>query len=126
MEEFGIEPGSNLVLLEPLPYLETLSLASKSRFVITDSGGLQKEAYWLGKPSLITRDTTEWGEVVKAGAAFLVGSSPTKIATGYKRVGRVGKKPFLRSKRIFGEGHASAKVVRVVSGFLASGGHDNN
>ncbi len=126
MKEFGIALGPNLRLVDPLPYVETLAMARESRFVITDSGGLQKEAYWLGKPTLITRDTTEWGEIVKAGAAFLVGTNPAKIKAGSKRVGRVGKRPFSQSKRIFGKGDASTKVVRVISRFLSSGGHDRN
>jgi UDP-GlcNAc3NAcA epimerase len=124
MREFGIEPNRTMKLLEPLPYLETLSLVSHSKFVITDSGGLQKEAFWLGKPTLIVRDTTEWGEIVQAGAAFLVGGSAAKIEAGYRKVGRVSKKSFQRSKRIFGSGNASEEVVRVVSRFLASRGRD--
>lgn len=123
---FGISPGPNLVLMEPLPYLETLALVSRSKFVITDSGGLQKEAYWLGRPTLITRDTTEWGELVEAGAAFLVGASQARIERAYKRLGKVDGKPFLRARRMFGAGDASANVVRVVSKFVASGGHDGN
>jgi UDP-GlcNAc3NAcA epimerase len=121
IREFGISLGSNLKLLEPLPYLETLSLVERSSFVVTDSGGLQKESYWLGRPTLIVRDTTEWKEIVRAGGAFLVGTTPTKIRRGYRLVGRVGRQPFREAKRIFGSGEASAKVVRVVSKFLVAG-----
>ncbi len=120
MKEFGIAPGPNLRLVDPLPYLETLALVNESRLVITDSGGLQKEAYWLGKPTLITRDVTEWGEIVNAGAAFLVGTDSAKIGRGYRRAGRVPRSSFEKSRRIFGDGNASAKVARVVSGFLGS------
>lgn len=122
IRSYGITPGSNLTLLEPLPYVETLSMANRARFVITDSGGLQKEAYWLGKPVLITRTTTEWGEIVKAGAAFLVGNTASGIRGGYKRIARVRPSSFRASKRIFGRGNASANVVRVVSKFLSAGG----
>jgi len=122
MRESGVTPSSNIKLVNPLPYIETLGLVDGAEFVITDSGGLQKEAYWLGKPSLITRDTTEWGEIVKAGAAFLVGTSPKKISRGYARVRRVDRKSFQASRRIFGNGDASEKVVRAVSRFMRSGG----
>ncbi len=118
IREFGITPGPNLKLLDPLPYLETLALVNGSRFVITDSGGLQKEAYWLGKPTLITRENTEWREIVAAGAAFLVGADPRKIAKASRRIGGVGRKPFLKSRSIFGKGDASDKVVSVVSKYL--------
>jgi UDP-N-acetylglucosamine 2-epimerase len=126
MREFGIQPERSLKLLEPLPYLETLSLVRQSKLVITDSGGLQKEAYWLGKPTLIARDTTEWGEIVQAGAAFLVGASADKIEREYRKVGRVSKKSFQRSRRIFGNGKASEEVVGVISRSLAPRGRDDS
>jgi UDP-N-acetylglucosamine 2-epimerase len=120
LREFEISPGSNLKLLDPLTYEETLSMVMGSKLVVTDSGGLQKEAYWLGRPSLITRDVTEWGEIVDAGAAFLVGTNPARIRAGYKRTGGVTGGPFTRSKRIFGKGDASANVARVASKYLRS------
>ncbi|MDG6902261.1 MAG: UDP-N-acetylglucosamine 2-epimerase (non-hydrolyzing) [Nitrososphaerota archaeon] len=122
MGSFGIEPGPSLKLLDPLPYLETLSLASRSRLVITDSGGLQKEAYWLGKPVLVMRESTEWGEIVKAGAAFLVGTAPAKIKRGYAMSKKVRPESFRATKKIFGRGNASENVVRVVTKFLSPAG----
>ncbi len=122
MKSFGITPGANLKLLDPLPYVETLSIASRSKLVITDSGGLQKEAYWLGKPVLIARETTEWSEIVKAGAAFIVGATEAGIKNGYRKIGKVRPSSFRATVRIFGRGNASANVVKVVSRFLAAGG----
>ena len=122
IKEFGIHPGSNILLLEPLPYVETLGLVHGANLVITDSGGLQKEAYWLGRPSMITRETTEWGEIVKAGAAVLVGTDPHRISDGYRRMKKVGPAPFAKSRKIFGAGNASRKVVKEVSGFLRGSG----
>jgi UDP-N-acetylglucosamine 2-epimerase len=122
LKEFKISLGANLKLLDPLTYEETLSMVGGSKLVITDSGGLQKEAYWMGRPSLIARDVTEWGEIVDAGAAFLVGADPAKIRAGYKKAGEVGRWPFAKSKGIFGRGDASSKVTRVVARFLGSVG----
>ena len=122
MRSYGLEPGPRLKLLEPLPYLEALSLASRSRFVITDSGGLQKEAYWLGRPVLVARGTTEWGEIVKAGAAFLVGTTSAGITEGHKKLKRVKPKSFLATKRIFGHGNASENVALVLTEFGSSAG----
>jgi UDP-N-acetylglucosamine 2-epimerase len=120
MRAFGITPPSSLKLFDPLPYVESLSMASRSKVVITDSGGLQKEAYWLGKPVLITRGTTEWSEIVKVGAAFVVGTKASGIRGGYRRIRRVRKDSFRATRRIFGSGNASANVVRVASKFLAA------
>jgi len=122
MKEFGIKLGEGFEPVEPLPYTETLSLVSKSRFVVTDSGGLQKEAYWLGKPSLIVRDRTEWGEIVAAGAAFLVGTSASRMKQAHRELMQVTDRSFEGSGKIFGYGDASSKVVRVVSRFSSRPG----
>lgn len=122
LKSFGVSAGPNFTLLEPLPYVETLSLAGRSEFVITDSGGLQKEAYWLRRPVLLTRDETEWGEIVKAGAAFLVGTERSRIGQGYRKIRKVRPAAFRAAKRIFGNGNASANVVKAISKFLASAG----
>ncbi len=119
LSEFGIPISRSMKLFGPLPYADTLALVKHSKFVITDSGGLQKESFWLGRPTLIPRQTTEWTEIVKAGAAFLVGTRREGIVRGYAKIGRVGRRSFSRSKRIFGDGRASGKVVRVVSRYLS-------
>ena len=121
-KEFNIPPPQNVKLMEPLPYIESLGMISESRLVITDSGGLQKEAFWLGKPSLIAREKTEWGEVVSAGAAFLVGTDPKRIERGYARAQKVDPARFRSARRIFGAGNASAKVVDAVEGYLRKSG----
>ena len=122
LKSFGVSPGPNITLLEPLPYFEALSLAGRSRFVVTDSGGLQKEAYWLGKPVIIAREETEWNELVDAGAAFLAGTGASGIGAAYKRLGRVKPSAFRATKRIFGRGNASENVVKAVSRYLSAGG----
>ena len=126
IKEFKISPSPNVELFEPLPYLETLRMVEGAGVVITDSGGLQKEAYWLGRPSLIVRDTTEWREIVEAGGAFLVGTDPDRFRAAYRRALGVGKRPFAMSRRIFGDGTASAKVVKCVSSFFQSSGRERN
>jgi len=64
--------GSDIVLSEPLGYLDFLKLMSNSRLVVTDSGGVQREAYLLRKPVVVLRKVTEWKELVDAGLALLV------------------------------------------------------
>lgn len=117
LDKFESKLPGNMILIQPLPYLDTLRLVSDSKFVVTDSGGLQKECYWLGKRSLILRDTTEWTEIVTAGASILTGCDETKIHKGYLDIDNLKPKPN-EELELFGEGKAAQKVVKVIQNYL--------
>ncbi|MGB0777282.1 MAG: non-hydrolyzing UDP-N-acetylglucosamine 2-epimerase [Flavobacteriaceae bacterium] len=82
LEETGIE--TSISLIDPVSYKQMQELLSGSRLVITDSGGLQKEAYFHGKRGVILREQTEWTELVDLGFASLVGAEKDKIIEAYK------------------------------------------
>jgi len=69
----------NISIIPPAGFLDIISLEKKSRLIITDSGGLQKEAYFFKKPCVILREQTEWVEIVENGNAILTGSNYDKI-----------------------------------------------
>ena len=71
------------LLIEPIGYFDMLQLLKHCKLVITDSGGLQKEAYFNQKPCIITREQTEWIELLESGFASIVGSDPDKIKDAY-------------------------------------------
>ena len=73
---------TNVHLIDPLPYLPFVALMNRSRFVLTDSGGIQEEAPGLGKPVLVMRDTTERPEGVEAGTVKLLGTGYSNIVNG--------------------------------------------
>jgi UDP-N-acetylglucosamine 2-epimerase len=111
MADLGIEPGGALRVVEPVGYLEMVALERAARVVLTDSGGMQKEALFHGTPCVTLRDETEWIETVKAGWNVLVGADPAKIISAVEHFdGHVlGKPPLL-----YGDGKAGAGIAGVV------------
>ncbi len=85
MQEEGLTLGDHVRLIEPLSYLELASLASQARVIVTDSGGLQKEAYWYGVPCVTVRPSTEWVDTVAVGANVLVDADPEALADAVAR-----------------------------------------
>jgi UDP-GlcNAc3NAcA epimerase len=99
-------PPSNIHVIDPLSYVDMLGVVGRARLVLTDSGGLQKEAYWLGVPCLTLRDETEWVETTKAGWNTLVGADPARILDAVKTVTAPSVRPPL-----YGDGRAAARCV---------------
>lgn len=77
-----IAVGPHVRLVEPLGYLDMVVATRSARVVVTDSGGLQKEAYWMGVPCVTLREETEWTETVAEGWNVLVGADPEQIVRG--------------------------------------------
>ena len=119
------QPAAGLSLVEPLSHLDMLRLVDAAALVITDSGGLQKEAFILGRPCVTLRDETEWVETLDAGANTLVGTDPERLQAAVeawraKRWGRVdmfgGK-----ARESYGGGQAAQRIVGEVIAMLGRG-----
>lgn len=98
----------NFKVIDPVGYFEMLDLLQHSALVMTDSGGLQKEAYFFSKPCLTLRTETEWVELVEAGCNRVVGVNPTAIVAAWRDL-RGAKLDF--SKQLYGDGDASGKIA---------------
>lgn len=105
--------GRGLRLVDPVSYLDMLKLEKHARAILTDSGGVQKEAFWLGVPCLTLRDETEWVETVECGWNSLVGAETERIVNGVRRV-EEGKPPGAR-RAFYGDGRASEKIVGLLT-----------
>jgi len=107
----------NIHLIAPLDYESFVFTMSKSYFIITDSGGIQEEAPSIGKPVLVTRDTTERPEAIEAGTAKLVGTNREKIVTEAEKLllDENEYKKVSLSKSPYGDGFASKRIIEFIS-----------
>jgi UDP-N-acetylglucosamine 2-epimerase (non-hydrolysing)/UDP-GlcNAc3NAcA epimerase len=107
-----IDAAAHVLALPPLGYLDFLALAASARAVLTDSGGVQKEAYLLGVPCVTLRESTEWVETVEAGWNVLVGLDRDAALAALARPAPSGPRP-----ELFGGGHAAERVCDVIGAY---------
>lgn len=105
----------NFRFIPPVGYFDMLSLQIGSKAILTDSGGIQKEAYWFGKPCITLRNETEWEELVDEGYNVLTGSCANKIVTAYQNS---QKAPFPAHKNLYGDGHASKFILKTIISYF--------
>lgn len=98
----------NFKLIDPIGYLEMIYLLKNCCMVMTDSGGLQKEAFFFHKPCVTLRDETEWVELVEHGFNCIVGSNEKKIYSGYEKMSKIEKDYNIN---LYGNGKASKKII---------------
>jgi UDP-GlcNAc3NAcA epimerase len=108
LEKYNIELPSSIIVLNPVGYMEMLYLLKNCQVVLTDSGGLQKEAYFFKKYCLTLRDETEWVELIENGFNTLVGADYDKIIVGFETAKTITAN---FEKDLYGNGMASAKIV---------------
>ena len=101
--------GDRFPTIAPLGYLDFAALASQAHVIVTDSGGLQKEAYWYGVPCVTARPSTEWVDTVEAGANVLVDDDPGRIAAAVASARMPDERP-----QLYGDGKASVRIAEAL------------
>lgn len=109
MEGLGVLPGPNVRLIDPVGYLDMVLLEQSARLILTDSGGIQKEAYWLGVPCITLREETEWVETVETGWNVLAGVDPRRIVRFVREFNPPPHRPVL-----YGTGSVAAYCVELL------------
>jgi UDP-GlcNAc3NAcA epimerase len=101
----NIKQNSNLKMILPVSFLDMIMLEKHCEMVFTDSGGLQKEAYFFQKPVIVLRPETEWKEIIDVGAGIVVDSDENRIIEAHNLFKSQNRK--LHFPSIFGDGHAA-------------------
>jgi UDP-N-acetylglucosamine 2-epimerase len=117
IDGLGEELVRNVIAIPPAGYFATMALVMGARKVLTDSGGLQKEAFFLGTPCVTLRDRTEWTETVEAGRNRVVGSDRVAIVTAAEEWNPNPTPPDLD---LYGGGRACERIVTELAGLLGA------
>jgi UDP-N-acetylglucosamine 2-epimerase len=111
IEALGLDFAPQVKAIEPVGYFDMIALEANARLIATDSGGVQREAYFLSKPCITLRDETEWTETVEVGWNTLAGAEPAHILQAWRNFSPPSQQP-----PIFGDGCAAEKIDRILEG----------
>jgi UDP-GlcNAc3NAcA epimerase len=98
-------------IIAPVSFLEMIALEKNATLIMTDSGGVQKEAYFFKKPCIILRSETEWTELIKSGAAIIADADEKKILAAYHKFAKTKR---LKFPDLFGDGHAAKFICEEI------------
>ncbi|RMF06295.1 UDP-N-acetylglucosamine 2-epimerase (non-hydrolyzing) [Candidatus Woesearchaeota archaeon] len=112
LKKHGLENeiSGNIHVIEPVGYLEMIELEKNAKRILTDSGGVQKEAYFLKVPCITLREETEWVETVEDGWNVLTGADENRISREINSFSPAGKQ-----RNVFGDGKAGSRIVEILS-----------
>ncbi len=113
LNEYGLSFSDNVKLIPPVGYLEMILLEKHSSFILTDSGGVQKEAFFYRVPCITMREETEWTETVELGWNRITGADSGKITAAFADFAE--NRPAKTSARPYGNGDAASKITEVIA-----------
>lgn len=113
LASFELSLPANVIVIDPVGYLDMVRLESAAAFILTDSGGVQKEAYFHSVPCITMRDETEWVETVEAGWNRIVGADADRISQALLEA----KPPAQGADFLYGDGNAGGQIVRMLVEF---------
>lgn len=112
----GIDISEDIIIIDPVGYMDMLTLTQNCSLVFTDSGGLQKEAYFASKFCITMRDETEWVELIDGGYNLCVGADKVKIQQAFDHF---TNREFVKKEQLYGGGTASKRIVEKIDAFFS-------
>jgi UDP-GlcNAc3NAcA epimerase len=109
-----LQASKNIRLIPPASFFEIIELERNARLVMTDSGGVQKEAFFFERPCVILRPETEWVEIVEHGAGIIVDADYNRIMTAYQQL----TNKTVKFPKLFGDGKAAEKILEAICNYL--------
>lgn len=116
LNQFGIKMPDNVQIIEPVSYAKMIALQKNAKFIITDSGGVQKEAYWAKVPCITLREETEWVSTVSSGWNILIGKAFEKIPQTIETFNIPRD-----YENLFGDGQSASLILDIIEKYY----HDN-
>jgi UDP-N-acetylglucosamine 2-epimerase len=113
VQRHGLKFSDDVRVIQPVSYLEMIVLEGHARLILTDSGGVQKEAYWFSVPCITLRDETEWVETVESGWNILTGADKQRIIDGVKHSYRARH---VSPKSVYGNSSAANQICEILQG----------
>lgn len=114
LDKFDLKFSDNISVIEPIGFLDMINLEAESQFIVTDSGGVQKEAYFFQKHCITLRDSTEWVETVDSGWNVLVGADKNKIVSAINKVNTTNPD----YKAFYGNGTTGESILDILTSKL--------
>lgn len=106
----ALKREENILIIPPASFFEIIELERHAQVVLTDSGGVQKEAFFYGRPCIILRPETEWVEIIAHGAGILADADTTRITEAYSSLAGMQ----VQFPPLFGDGHAAERIVQEI------------
>ncbi len=106
-----LQNNKNILITEPVSFMDIIQLEKNCNMLITDSGGIQKEAYFFKKPCIVLRPETEWIELLDTGTTILADANPKKILSAYQKLKNTSIDNFLP---FYGDGNAAKKIAEEI------------